>query len=236
MKLLAFLSAFACLVAGSLALPDNRAYAQVATPAAPTFDCKKAMEAAEKLICSHPELAKLDREIADAFATALTRLDAKGDAALRKEQGWFNDLREAIVDPDYTFIGGTPAERLGKLLESRRDFLNTIRKPTSSQSIAGKWRNYFGSVTIGQLSNKSADVTMVAVDPYAGRWICENDGKALHQGRSLILNASKPSGTRVTLSRDGDMISVKELFKAGEYTPEYCGHNGSLAGHYFLTK
>ena len=43
----------------------------------PTFDCKQARHAVEKAICSDPDLARLDRQIDDAYKAALARRDRK---------------------------------------------------------------------------------------------------------------------------------------------------------------
>lgn len=61
----------------------------------PSFDCSKASSGAEKLICATPELAALDRRLADRFASALRKVRAldkgaeEAEAELRATQrGW----------------------------------------------------------------------------------------------------------------------------------------------------
>ena len=146
--------------------------------AAPSFDCKRASDIAEKLICQHDDLAELDQELTNAYAAALKRLDAKGDAALRQEQGWFNHLRAGIAAPDYAFDDAPPHDRLKSLLQSRRDFLLSIRKAPDDQTgmrqmATGRWENYFGLIEIQALKKRRGGVSATAVDPYSARWTCE---------------------------------------------------------------
>lgn len=59
--------------------------AALAAPAAaqgPSFDCGRAQTMTEFAICGNPELARLDRVLADAYAAALSR----GDATVRDRQ------------------------------------------------------------------------------------------------------------------------------------------------------
>ena len=68
----------------------------------PTFGCRTAKRAVEKAICSDPDLARLDRQIDDAYKAALARLDRKAVARLREEQRDFNTTRNrSFGRPDY---------------------------------------------------------------------------------------------------------------------------------------
>ena len=95
----ALLSLMACSVqqeGGSAASPADPATA--ATPAAatdpapavppaeaaaPSFDCAKAAGEVEKLVCADPELARLDRPLAERYAQARDRPDA-----VAMQRGW----------------------------------------------------------------------------------------------------------------------------------------------------
>ena len=62
---------------------------------APSFDCSRAGSEAEELVCSDPELAALDRRLAERYAAALAAaeaLDAGADAAVADlksmQRGW----------------------------------------------------------------------------------------------------------------------------------------------------
>ena len=68
----------------------------------PTFDCGAASHAAEKAICSDPDLARLDREIDGAYKAALARLDPKALAQLRDQQRTFiADRNKSFGNPQY---------------------------------------------------------------------------------------------------------------------------------------
>ncbi len=81
---------------------DRRGAVSGANSVLPTFDCSAARRAVEKAICSDPELARLDRQIDDAYKAALAKLDRRGTAELRREQHAFIARRNrAFGDPDY---------------------------------------------------------------------------------------------------------------------------------------
>lgn len=68
----------------------------------PTFDCDKTKRAVEKAICSDPQLARLDREIDDAYHAALRRLDPPAASKMRRQQREFLATRnKAFGRPEY---------------------------------------------------------------------------------------------------------------------------------------
>jgi uncharacterized protein/heat shock protein HslJ len=58
---------------GSLVFASTGDMAGSQPPASPSFDCEKAESSAEKLVCETPELARLDRELADVWEQAIAR-------------------------------------------------------------------------------------------------------------------------------------------------------------------
>ncbi|KEP68851.1 hypothetical protein DL1_08240 [Thioclava dalianensis] len=73
----------------------------------PTFDCTKAESSAEKLICDDPELAALDRRLAERFAAAVKVAEGldtgaeKTTKTLRAMQrGWISGRDECWKEPD----------------------------------------------------------------------------------------------------------------------------------------
>ena len=81
---------------------DRRGAASGGNTVLPTFDCSTARRAVEKAICSDPELARLDRQIDDAYKAALAKLGRHDAAELRREQRAFIARRDrAFGDPDY---------------------------------------------------------------------------------------------------------------------------------------
>ena len=68
----------------------------------PTFDCGAARRAAEKAICSDPDLARLDREIDAAYKAAMAKRDAKSAAQLRHDQrGFLIQRNRSFGSPQY---------------------------------------------------------------------------------------------------------------------------------------
>lgn len=68
----------------------------------PTFNCAKTKRAVEKAICSDPQLARLDREIDDAYNNVLRRLDPPAAAKMRRQQREFLATRNtAFGRPEY---------------------------------------------------------------------------------------------------------------------------------------
>lgn len=209
--------------------------ALAAPSATPGFNCARAATEAEKLICQRPELAALDREIATAFAQALRRVDAKTGAALRKDQGIFVNVRNVLARPDYKFDTDPVSQRLRAMMADRRDFLRSVRKPSSRALLAGQWRRYSARLFLKALPPRNFEISGSGVDPLAARWTCELEGIAGHRNNLLVMDERATNGSQLSFVRDGDMLKVTEqLTKKTSVTP-YCGHNGSVEGHYFYT-
>jgi uncharacterized protein YecT (DUF1311 family) len=94
---------------------DRRASLSGGNSVLPTFNCKNARLAVEKAICSDPELARLDREIDDAYKAVLAKLDRRGVARLKREQ------REFIVVRNKRF--GRPSYQIKREMERRLEDL-----------------------------------------------------------------------------------------------------------------
>lgn len=71
------------------------------TPAnvAPSFDCARATQQAEKLVCASPELSALDEELRRAYAGALEHIlpDWKRDL-VREQRNWVRYVRNTCAD------------------------------------------------------------------------------------------------------------------------------------------
>lgn len=61
---------------------------------APSFNCRYAKTASEKLVCSTPALAALDRELADVFNDTAHQGGIDGRKLRREEQAWIADVRD----------------------------------------------------------------------------------------------------------------------------------------------
>lgn len=63
--------------------------------ASPSFDCRKATTAVEKLICSNPELSKLDVSLAETYKEAVSK-----DRSIRDDQRAWNAEKNKCADLD----------------------------------------------------------------------------------------------------------------------------------------
>ena len=67
----------------------------------PAFDCKAASSSIEKLICSDPHLARLDRQLSALFTTALDNIPADERNTLRAVQrGWIKGRNDCWKSAD----------------------------------------------------------------------------------------------------------------------------------------
>jgi tetratricopeptide (TPR) repeat protein len=83
---------------------DRRASISGQNSLLPTFDCGSAKRAVEKAICSDPELARLDRQVDDAYRAALGRLKPAAARRLKREQREFIARRnKQFGRPEYQF-------------------------------------------------------------------------------------------------------------------------------------
>ncbi|WNO55225.1 lysozyme inhibitor LprI family protein [Stakelama saccharophila] len=65
---------------------------------APAYDCAKASNSVERMICAHPDLAARDRALSAAYRTAVDQASGAAEARLRSEQRAFLTLRDACTD------------------------------------------------------------------------------------------------------------------------------------------
>ena len=83
---------------------DRRASISGKNSILPSFNCGNARRAVEKAICSDPELARLDREVDDAYRAALARLKPAAARKLKRQQREFNARRNGkFGKPEYQF-------------------------------------------------------------------------------------------------------------------------------------
>ena len=111
----------AAVIAAALGAP---ALAQPAGAAAPSFDCAKAGSAAEKLVCSDPRLAAMDRETARLYRLASTdpKLPAGQLAQLKGAQrGWIKGRDDCWKDDDQRgCIVSSYAQRVHELRQASK--------------------------------------------------------------------------------------------------------------------
>lgn len=102
--------AWAALLFAGLALTSPCAQAQ----SNPSFDCRKATTAVEKVICSDRTLGDLDRQMAKTFRQALAKAPVgERDAIIKRQIGWLQDRAIACgLDPNqegFHLLGAPPS-------------------------------------------------------------------------------------------------------------------------------
>ncbi len=106
-----------------LAQELERIGALMAVGGKPSFDCATAKHAAEKAICSNPELANLDREITATNARVVRQANddsPRGGQAVQREQDEFIARRNAAF--------GRPDYDLPNAMRERLDHLKAIER------------------------------------------------------------------------------------------------------------
>lgn len=205
--------------------------AQAASPAPrPSFDCARAGSAVERAICADPRLARADAELAQAYRRALAGLDAPAAAALRDEQRWFLEIRDA------RYADAAASERATALratLDYRREYLGQINAQPSP-GLAGRWRNIAGEVEIRRDAKGRWDVQANAAHPLDGRWLCDAAGRDRGEADAASVHVDDDDSV-LKLKREGASLRVAAVDAKGQRLtmPDYCGHNGSLEGTYF---
>lgn len=83
------------LTLSALGLQVTDAWAQ------PSFDCARAESSAEKLVCDNEELARLDRRLAEVYATALGRWPEEEVATQKAlQRGWIKGRDDCWKEED----------------------------------------------------------------------------------------------------------------------------------------
>jgi lipoprotein NlpI len=188
----------------------------------PSFDCSTAQTATEQLICHDPDLAKLDREVAQKYADALARLDPISADALRGDQRAFQLARNNSPQaPDYD---------LGQMLQARTEMLRAI--DPAARGFFGEWLSHNGRALI---RNRGGILAEFTVEPDCG---FEGDGR--ESGKSLLVvqhaNGNEAANRSLSVTRKGIAIAVREVRPRRVTTakpPSHCSNGGSVSGTYF---
>lgn len=192
-----------------------------------SFECAKAAEPIETAICKDPALARLDREIASAYAEARGRLDAAGRRALQTDQESFLQSRATAL--------GWPDASVLEVMTERLAFLRGLRAPAGGGDAAflGEWRADFGTVTVTRARSGRLAVAVSTAAPVTARWLCDASGEARLRDGAL---AFQEDGVMIVLRRDGSTLQVDERMPAEWRARGYCGANGSLSGRFFKVR
>jgi uncharacterized protein YecT (DUF1311 family) len=160
----------------------------------PTFDCAKARGEVEKLICSDPSLAALDRKLASVFQSAMARARDGLDRQLKTEQrGWIQGRNECWKARDKTWITATWTVRTVKDCVDARYRMRTAE-------LQALWRLVLSRTVSFVCENNPANVTVAdffATDPATIRlergdrtetlWLVGSASNGLYEGQNVSL-------------------------------------------------
>jgi uncharacterized protein YecT (DUF1311 family) len=181
---------------------------------APSFKCATAQNSDEEEICSDPELAARDAEIARVYGETLRRLDARLAARLRAdERAWAKDNATAFdtyLHPPWSKqnymlhdTSDARAELMRRLNERLAMLANLDEK---REGLEGLWVAYNADLTIAPAKGKT-DGTLTAIGE---KWLvgqykfhCDfrSDGRIEH-------GSFKAEREFPTLTRDGAMLVI----------------------------
>lgn len=219
------------MVRSAMMLIVLAATATLLTQPGPSFDCRRATTGAEHAICADPILSALDRDMADSYAAARSRLGPRARVALRSDQQAFLRLRELIHDrrddPVMADYGG-----IGDQMAGRTSFLDSVEAP-HGPGLVGIWGNLYGSVEVRDAGEGRLIAEIATVNPEAARWICEVEIRAVPRRGRLTGRPDGEGSVTVSLERGDGFLRVTETWPDGERgQPDYCGNNGFVAGDY----
>lgn len=202
--------------------------------AGPSFDCKAARTGPEKAICASPALSALDRRVAAAYRNAMAAFDVPTQAALRTDQRYFLEARNAYF--------GTRDYELKSDLADRAQMLEGLDLSPRS-GWGGKWVSVVGLIEIAPKGQgRQASISTVALS--MSHPVCNLEAGALPDGDALVVGGSpaeleENEGWTVRLTRTGGALTAELLPpKGGDAAggPPFCGHIPSIAGAFLPTK
>lgn len=182
--------------------------------------------------CRADEISRLDREVSQAYSSALAMMDALGRQRLRRDQDAYERVRKAD--------GAGRLFDLAAQMTLRRDFLKAITEPKGRW--AGHWASAAGTVDITAGPNGSYRVRALSAEPTLGTWMCEFEDSALLAGSVMFVGAMSAKldlggpneGWTLALRMMGDTLQLDALPPQGVTgKPPFCGEGGQINGSFF---
>ncbi len=96
-------------------------------PDGPSFDCTKASQRIEFLICNTPELAKLDRTLSSVYKSAMSAAGPNAPRLQRQQRAWRTETRDTC--PDTACVATIVRERIAILRAIAAGNLDVPRDP-----------------------------------------------------------------------------------------------------------
>lgn len=198
----------------------------------PSFDCEKATEVSQKIICGNAELAALDARLATVFSARRSELDTYGQAALgRNQKAWVEDRAKSCAPPA---VKDDIESRTACIREAYQDRLsalsgvcetgdNTVVEMAESKTPwSQKLPSGYTSKPDVQVYRNTAFVMnytlpteefIIAVSGGIGMPCCGGE-------RLMMCSARAPSGTAWLVSTDGKILYyalAKDMEAASSY-------------------
>lgn len=230
-------------------------------PAGPSYDCTKAKSGREKIVCTHADLAALDRTLAEAYAKERARRDAASQADLLREQTrWLAGIPNSCGVPDTAGPErwAEPQRKcLADLYRARTTALAgaaaTTPASSSPQSVIGRFTLVLpttdagsGRLTVSPAAGGKYRVRLETVIGPSAHTCAIDTMQGLLQGGMVQVSApaevyDRVSGTmkptpcnfRITSTVDGVKIDVGEFQEACR---SFCGARAFFHGDYKRTK
>lgn len=125
-------------------------------PEGPSFDCTKASQRVEFLICNTPELAKLDRTLSAVYKSAVKAAGPNAPRLQRQQRAWRTEVRD--ICPGTACVATAVRERLALLRAIAAGNLDVPREPPRED-----FRSTFSNA-INESRNPVADENMAEQD------------------------------------------------------------------------
>ena len=188
---------------------QTTAPAPSATANSPSFDCRKATTTVEKLICTNPELSKLDLSLAEMYKEAVSKAPS-----IRDDQSSWNVEKNKCTDTDC--LKTAYEDRISQLVNFivRHDRA-ALRQDQASVNTS----NGSGGRTTSRSNQNNSDIN-------TGSTQKNDDGRdeaaaslGICAGALLISNSSDPYVQKVSAKIEGEVKRHDAVFKSA------CGQN-----------
>lgn len=203
---------------------------------APSFNCAKAVKAAEKAICRDADLATADIAIDIAYRRLLESLDPTAAATLVVDQRRFMAARDRAFQNLHT---DRPVEPPIVYLKDRVEVLSSFNVP-ATEGFIGRWGNAAGFIEISSKDDDMVKVEITTYEPFGGGWLCSATGSGMVSEGALVVKIVNSTAV-VRLDREGELMNVQiprnPYAVRSRVEGSFCTKpNGIISGRYFSVK
>lgn len=215
---------------------------------APSFECAGTRNSDEEEICSDPDLARLDADIARTYRDTLKRLDAKLGAALRDDErawskgntGAFDIFLHPYWDKSAYYViqsGNARTEWVTRFTERLAMLANIDEK---RQGLVGGWLAYNAMLAIVPDKDEEGVVSAEGSKWLTGehKFYCDFKGEGRIVDGAFKASDDMPKLRRegATLTVDGDDPDPDRNGFVDRQQPEYCVRLSSAKARLFPVK